>query len=101
VPAWGEIDFTPVGAALHRTVSEEFLGPGWADGLSVWAELDREEHRYGHTEQDIQSAVKECQNRGEEVVASRLMPIAPWCVWLGERFPHGYRLELVIRRRGR
>jgi hypothetical protein len=69
VPCLGEVDFMPGGAALHQAVSEEFLGPAWADGLCVRRELEREEHRYGETEQDIHSALEECDDRGEQVVS--------------------------------
>jgi hypothetical protein len=67
--------------------------------LCVRRELDREEHRYGETEQDILSALKECDDRGEEVVSCRVVPIGPWCVYWWKRFPGGYRLELEIRQR--
>lgn len=96
VPGLGEVDFTPAGAALYRAVAEEFLGPGWADGLCLRRELYREEHRYGETEQDIFSALKECEDRRENVVASRVVPIGPWCVRWWERFTRGYRLELEV-----
>jgi hypothetical protein len=101
VPCLGEVDFTPGGATLHRAVSEEFLGPAWAEGLCVRRELDREEHRYGETEQDILSALGECQDRGEQVVSCRVVPIGPWCVYWWRRFPRGYRLELEVRQRDR
>ncbi len=97
VPGLGEVDFTLAGAALYRAVSKEFLGPGWQDGLCVWRELEREEHRYGETERDVLSALQECQDRGVEVVASWVVPIGPWCVYWWRRFPRGYRLELEVR----
>src|SRR5262249_18335314 len=91
VPGQDQVDFTQAGAALHRAVSEELLGPSWADGLCVWQELDREEHRYGETEQDILCALKECRYRRYlEAVASRVVPIGPWCVYWWDRFPRGY-----------
>jgi hypothetical protein len=96
VPGLEEVDFTLSGATLRRAVTEEFLGPGWADDLDVRRELDREEHRYSETNQDTLSVLQEA----EQVVASRVVPIGPWCVWWWEQFSSGYRLEMEIRGRG-
>jgi hypothetical protein len=93
----GSVDFTPAGAALYRQVNEECLGLGWDDGLCLQKELFREEHRYGATAQDILPALEDSRVKGEDVVACRVVPIGPWCVWWWERFPSGYRLELEVR----
>ena len=42
----GEIDFSPAGATLYRTISAEWLGRDWEDALLVSRGYHREEHRY-------------------------------------------------------
>jgi hypothetical protein len=97
----GQIDFTPAGAELFRAISREFLGPDWDAALHVERELYREEHRYGETEEDIESALQDYAIRRQSVEVSRVVPIGPWCVYWWNRFPRGYRLELKIRNDGR
>jgi hypothetical protein len=96
VSGLGEVDFTPAGAALYRAVAGEFLGPGWDEGLRVWKELYREEHRYAETEQDVRAASEEYEASGKEVLSSQVVPLGPWCLYWWERFPRGYRLEVKI-----
>ena len=91
-----EVDFTPRGAALYRTVAAEWLGPDWEDDLLVWKEFYREEHLYCEAEEGLRDIVQEYVERGEVVRASNLVPIGPWCVYWWEQFPSGYRLELNI-----
>jgi hypothetical protein len=95
----GEIDFTPAGAALYRMIGAEYLGPDWEDEVSVYKEHYREEHRYCETEEGLGGIVKEYEDTGEVVRASRLIPLGPWCVYWWRRFPQGYRLELEIDHR--
>ncbi len=61
---WGKIDFTPCGAALYRMLAAEWLGPGWEDGLDVWKEFYREEHRYCESEEGLRDIVQEGRVRG-------------------------------------
>jgi hypothetical protein len=96
----GEVDFTPVGAALYRMIAAEFLGPDWDAGLRVWKEHYREEHGYCEAEGPLQGVVQDCVARGETVLNSRIVPLGPWSVYWWKRFPHGYRLELQIGRPG-
>jgi hypothetical protein len=92
----GEIDFSPDGAALYRTVAAEWLGPTWEDGLRVGKAHYWEVHRYCETEEGLQGIVQKHEDRGEIVRASRVVPIGPWCVYWWERYPAGYRMELQI-----
>jgi hypothetical protein len=96
IGGWGEIDFTPCGAALYRMIAAQWLGPGWEDGLSVWKESYREEHRYCEAEGGLRNIAQEYATGGEVVRASKLVPMGPWCVYWWKRFPAGYRLELKI-----
>jgi hypothetical protein len=93
---WGEIDFTPSGAALYRMIAAEWLGPDWEDDLQVRKESFREEHRYCEADEELRAVAEECTAQGEIVRASKLLAIGPWCVFWWERFPAGYRLELKI-----
>jgi hypothetical protein len=93
---WGEIDFSPDGAALYRMIAAEWLGPNWEDNLFVEKGYYWEEHRYYESEDGLRDVVQEHVDRGEVVRASRVTPIGPWCVYWWERFPIGYRMELEI-----
>jgi hypothetical protein len=92
----GEIDFTPAGAGLYRMIAAEYLGPDWEDDVSVSKEHYREEHRYCETEEGLRDIVQVYEAAGEIVLASRVVPLGPWCVHCWERFPAGYRMELEI-----
>jgi hypothetical protein len=92
----GEIDFTPCGATLYRMIAAEWLGPDWEDGLRVWKESYREEHRYCEGEEGLRNIVQELAGGGEVVRASKVVAIGPWCVRWWDRFPGGYRLELQV-----
>jgi hypothetical protein len=92
----GEIDFTPWGAVLYRTIAAECLGPDWEDALSVWKESYREEHHYCEAEESLRGIAEEHVAKGEIVLASRIVPLGPWCVKWWESYPSGYRLELEI-----
>jgi hypothetical protein len=91
-----EVDFTPCGATLYRTIAAEWRGPDWEDDLRVWKETYREEHRYCEAPEGLRGIERESAARGEIVRASKLVPLGPWCVYWWERFPAGYRLELQI-----
>ncbi len=93
---WGETDFSPAGAELYRTISAQWLGPGWEDALDVSKTLYWEEHSYCESMDTFQEVVQEHLANGRFVRASRIVPIRPWCVHWWERFPAGYRLELEI-----
>jgi hypothetical protein len=92
----GEIDFTPAGALLYRMIAAEWLGADWEDGLDVWKETFREEHRYCEVEEGLRDILEEYAGCGEVVLSSRIVPIGPWCVYWWEQFPAGYRLEQQI-----
>jgi hypothetical protein len=93
---WGEIDFTPCGAALYRMIAAEWLGPNWEDELCVWKESYREEHRYCESEEGLRDVMEQYAAGRERVRASRVVAVGPWCVYWWEQFPAGYRLELQI-----
>jgi hypothetical protein len=97
-PEWAQntIHFTPSGAALYRMIAAEWLGPAWEDEIHVNMESYREEHRYCETEEGLQAALQEYADREENVRASKVVPIGPWCVHWWNRFPRGYRLELQL-----
>ena len=99
VPAkerWGEVDFTPTGAALYRAISAAWLGDDWEDSLRVSNGYYREEHRYCGTESGFRNIVAEYEAEGWVVRSARVVPIGPWCVSWWEQFPAGFRLELEI-----
>jgi hypothetical protein len=93
---WGEVDFTPAGAALYRMISADWLGPDWEDFLHVANSYHREEHRYCETEYGLRNVVPECLAKGEVVHSVRLEPIGPWCVYWWDCFPSGYRLKFEV-----
>jgi hypothetical protein len=93
---FGEVDFSPAGAALYRTISAEWLGPDWEDDLAVSNRYYWEEHHYCEAERGFRGIVDEYVAKGVVVRAARVVPLGPWCVWWWERFPAGYRLELEI-----
>ena len=93
---WGEIDFSPSGAALYRMISAEWLGPDWEDNLNVSRGYYWEEHHYCEAEEGFEGIVQKHVAKGDVVRASRVVPIGPWCVHWWERFPSGYRLELEL-----
>jgi hypothetical protein len=90
----GEIDFTPSGAALYRMIMAEYAGQNWENAIHAWQEYYREEHRYCQTQEGIQDTLQ--TYTGEDVRATRIVLIGPWCVYWWERFPSGYRLEVEI-----
>lgn len=92
-PDDGDIDFTPVGAALYRSIAAEWAGPTWEDGLRACKELFREEHFYGVTDEGLRSAAEEWAARGAVV---RLVPLGPWCVTWWQRHLAGFRLEVEV-----
>ncbi len=93
---WGEIDFSPSGASLYRTISAEWLGLDWEDSLSVSRGYYWEEHHYCEAEDGFESVVQEHVAMGDVVRARRIVPIGSWCVHWWKRFPSGYRLELEL-----
>jgi hypothetical protein len=93
---WGEIDFSPCGAAQYRMIAADWLGPDWEDDLRVGKAYYCEEHRYCEAEEGLRGIVQDHEARGEVVRASRVVPIGPWCVHWWKRFPAGYRMELEI-----
>lgn len=93
---WGEIDFSPAGAALYRMISAEWLCPDWEDALIVSRGYYWEEHHYCEAEDGFEGVVQEHIAKGDVVRASRVVPIGPWCVHWWEQFPSGYRLELEL-----
>lgn len=92
----GEIDFTPKGAMLYRTLAADWLGPDWEDGLAVTHEYYREVHYYFECEEGVLDAAKGVELGGETIHACRIVPIGPWCVHWWKRFPAGFRMELEI-----
>lgn len=94
--SYGQIDFTPRGVLLYRTIAGEWLGPDWEDGLYVYKETYREEHQYCTSEKVLQGAVADYAAKREVIRASRIVPLGPWCVYWWERYAAGYRLELEI-----
>jgi hypothetical protein len=90
------IHFTPSGAALYRTLAAEWLGPAWEDEINVSQQSYREEHHYCETEEGMQAALQKYACRQEKVLASKVVPIGPWCVQWWKRFPRGYRVELQL-----
>jgi hypothetical protein len=97
-PTWElrAIHFTPSGAARYRRLAAEWLGPAWEDESHVSKESYREEHRYCETEEGLRDALQENACRQEQVLASKVVPIGPWCFHWWNRFPRGYRLELQL-----
>ncbi len=97
-PTWAlrAIHFTPSGAALYRMLAAEWLGPAWEDEIHVSKESYREEHRYCETEEGLRADLQKYQCSQEKVLASKVVPIGPWCVHWWKRFPRGYRLELQL-----
>lgn len=93
---WGEIDFSPAGAALYRMISAEWLGADWEDRLSVSNTYYCEEHRYCESDEGFEFIVGEHIVAGARVRARRIVPIGPWCVYWWREFPSGYRLELEL-----
>jgi hypothetical protein len=93
---WGEIDFSPEGAALYRMVSAEIFGPDWETDLLVEDSYFREEHRYCATEAGLVAVRREYEASGQSPTSVRTIPIGPWCVYWWERFDSGHRLELTF-----
>jgi hypothetical protein len=92
---WGEIDFSPAGAALYRMIADEWLGPDWEDALNVSRGYYWEAHHYCTSEEGFEGIVPEHVAKCD-IVRGRTVPIGPWCVWWWERFAAGYRLELEL-----
>jgi hypothetical protein len=90
------LDFTPTGAGLYRKIAAEYLGRGWEDDFQVARTFYREEHLYCATEDGIQAALAMYAMQQEDVRATRLQQIGPWCVRWWETNPTGYRLEVEI-----
>jgi hypothetical protein len=90
------VDFTPRGAVLYRMLAATWLGPNWEDGLHVHKEHYWEEHHYCESVAGFRRIVKEREERGNTVLASRIVPLGPWCINWWDRFPSGYRLELEM-----
>lgn len=90
------LHFTPSGAARYRGLAAEWLGPAWEDEVTVSQQSYREEHHYCETEEGVQAALQKYACRQEEVLASKVVPIGPWCVQWWKRFPRGYRVELQV-----
>lgn len=93
---WGEIEFSPTGAALYRMISAEWLGPDWEDGFLATKRYSWEEHHFCESEEGFHQEIQEHIANGFTIEASRLEPIGPWCIRWWDRFPSGYRLELEI-----
>lgn len=93
---WGNIDFSPAGAALYRMIAAEWLGQGWEDALRVARVYYWEEHHYSVAEEGFEKIVQEHVAKGDVIRSNRVVPIGPWCVKWWERFPAGYRLELEL-----
>jgi hypothetical protein len=92
---WGEIDFSPAGAQLYRTISAEWLGADWEDNLKVSNGYYREVHFYCESREGFMHVAQEDEAWGN-IRARRMKPIGPWCVAWWQRFNAGYRLELEI-----
>jgi hypothetical protein len=92
----GDVDFLPAGAALYRTISDEWLGADWENDLTVSDTYYCEEHRYCESDAGFQSIVQEHVANGIFVRANRIVPIGPWCVYWWEQYSSGYRLELEL-----
>jgi hypothetical protein len=90
------VDFGPIGAALYRSISAEFLGPEWEDLYYVIVPTNREEHLYCEMQEGIHNTLAEYAANGEIVRASRIEPIGPWCVRWWERYDSGFRLEVQV-----
>lgn len=95
-PRFGKIDFTLVGATLYQMISAEWLGPDWEDALCVSRRYYREEHHYSKAEEIFEAVMQEHFAEGDAILARRIVPIGPWCVFWWERFPSGYRLDLEL-----
>ncbi len=93
---WGEVDFTPAGAALYRAVSAAWRGDDWEDALRVSNGTSREEHRYCVAESGFRDIVTGYEAEGQVVRSARVVPIGPWCVSWWEQYPSGFRLELEV-----
>ncbi|WP_439627722.1 hypothetical protein [Gemmata sp.] len=96
---WGEIDFSPDGATLYRTIMTEWLGTDWEDDLYVSRGYYWEAHYYCTSEDGFEGIVPEHVAKGDVVRDRRVVPIGPWCVYWWERFTAGYRLELELGER--
>lgn len=95
----GEIDFTPVGAALYRMICREWLGRDCENDLYVSNCYYREEHRYCEKEIGLRWIAEGYMAEGFDVHVRQVVPIGPWCVYWWKRYPAGYRMELEISQR--
>ncbi len=93
---WGEIDFSPNGAALYRMISDEWLGNDWEDDLNVSNEFYHEAHYYCESQEGFRNIEAKLVAEGRFIRACKVVPIGPWCVHWWEQFPSGYRKEIEI-----
>lgn len=91
-----DLEFTPVGAALYRMITAEWLGADWEDGLVVTRDLCWEEHHYCTSRSVVEAILQEYIERDACIRASRIVPIGPWCVYWWEHFESGFRLEIEL-----
>jgi len=92
----GDVDFSPSGADLYRTISAEWLGTDWETDLSITNSYFWEEHRYCESAEEFQSIIQQHAANGTIVRAHRTVRIGPWCVYWWKRFASGYQLQLEI-----
>ncbi|MHC5538638.1 hypothetical protein ACYOEI_10485 [Singulisphaera rosea] len=93
---WGEIEFSPTGAALYRMISAEWLGPDLEEGFLATKRYSWEEHHFCESEEGFRRNIQEHIANGLTIEATRIVPIGPWCIHWWDRYPSGYRLELEI-----
>ena len=90
---YGEIDFSPAGAALYRMISAEWLGPDWEDDLIISKRYYWEAHYYCEAEEGFELIIPEHVARGEVIPGRSSYPdrplVCPLVEAISSGLPHG------------